>query len=169
MSKYVGALTVVLFGGLLSLFPQSVRTLEYLPIEGQRLSLGMTREDVAARIAACCTYNNGFIVTKNGPPYHMLGAIVFRDNRVSYLRRDVAQYQEAETGEFALQLYRTISDIQKQGVVSLRVESSELSNGSSKDLVIGFSGGRTVKISVLIPDNTSTVRRAVELTEELRN
>jgi len=94
--------------------------------------------------------------------------MIFRDNRVSYLRRDVAQYTEPETGEFALQLYRTIADIQKQGPVSLRIESSELSNGSSKYLVLGFSGGKAVRISVLIPDSPN-MKRTVEITEELQN
>jgi len=52
MWNYIGTVPAVLFGSLLSFLPQGGRIQESVSIEGQRLSLGMTRDDVEARIGA---------------------------------------------------------------------------------------------------------------------
>lgn len=50
MRNYIVMVPAVLFSGFLSFLTQAGRIQESLSIEGQRLSLGMTREDVETRM-----------------------------------------------------------------------------------------------------------------------
>jgi hypothetical protein len=71
--------------------------------EGQRLELGMSKSEALARLAECCRMTGSkdsfFLASKHGPPFRMLGAIWFAEDKVSELKLHLDQFQERESSK----------------------------------------------------------------------
>lgn len=130
-----------------------------LYIEGKSFHVGMSRTEATALLNECClfqpdsTKESGFIQSKADKS--IVGAIFFRDGRVSGLRRNVKQSQEKVAAEFVLAVYRSLLDgkTEMQGPVNISARPVNGTNFTGRELVFTFGDGRLVTVQHSILDN----------------
>jgi hypothetical protein len=143
-----------------------------LVIEGKAFRIGMPRTEAMALLAECCIVDldrageSAFIRSKSSPPGRsIVGAIFFRDGRVTGLRRDVVQSQNREAAEFFLALYRSLLNGQNKmsGSVTITANPVDGANFTGRELVFRFPDGRYVTVQHSFGDDGIVV---VDLSEE---
>jgi hypothetical protein len=123
-----------------------------------------------AALDACCRLSGSgdafFIISKSGPPFETLGAVWFKDGRVSMLRRDRASSDSVDTASFALTLFRLVSEASgpNGAVAVVRTETSELSNATTRTIRLQFGDGRALTVTLLSADDPN-LGRSTEIAE----
>jgi hypothetical protein len=135
----------------------------------------VSKEEVRARLAVCCrplgAGDSSFIVSKQEPA-DILGSIWFEGGRIKEVRRDVGYSGNPEVAHFTLELFRLLSGAaySKPAVVKVQTVTHELSNGSSKSIVLTLVNGRnirTVEIELASPDDKTEIQEGVTIREGL--
>jgi hypothetical protein len=122
---------------------------EAIVIEGQRFELGMSKDAALARIAECCMFI-GNIISSKGPPVVPRGAIWFADGKVVTVRRDVGQFQEAESIVLGQTLYRLITEFTKTHgrLATVYTGETEGEGFTMRDISLDFRNGRRVILEI---------------------
>jgi hypothetical protein len=140
-----------------------------LNIGGATFRIGMSRQEAMSLVAECCgtsAVSSDGMFLLNKASNEIIGAIFFKDGRVSGLRRDEKQSQNKEVADFILSLYRSVLDrnsLIQPSVVTLSAFSEELSNATSRHLTLTFPDGRRLHLTQSTLDNGEVV---VDLQEE---
>lgn len=140
-----------------------------LYIEGKAFRVGMSRAEATALLNECCLFQldsakeSGFIQSKADKS--IVGAIFFRDGRVTGLRRNVKQSQDKVAVEFVLAVYRSLLDgkTEMQSPVNISARPVDGTNFTGRELVFTFGDGRMVTVQHSILDNGEMV---VQLNED---
>ena len=91
-------------------------------LEGFELKLGMDKNYVNNLIKPnyelkkIPSNNNEFlIVTKNGPPYRVIGTVQFNQNKLTYIEKNWGQFEGENMVKFGNSLYNLISKLNEKG------------------------------------------------------
>jgi len=125
-----------------------------------RLWLGMERRDVINRLRSQYTVRptheddpsgSLMVVTKEGPPFSVLGTVYFRGARLSSVYRDWSPDDQERAFEFASLVYGVFSELIKEGKSSCMISAGAGQAPDSEQKTVTFScGAKRIEVSTLI-------------------
>src|SRR6267154_1580333 len=138
---------------------------------GNRLYIGMSKQDAVAALSKCCTLSppadsdvekqpapggailGHFIATRDGPPYRMLGSIAFRNGGVLRMTRSLADDIDTSNDDvvgFARALKRTLPSEANDSeiVIHVSVRHERMSKAESDVMYFSFPNGRGIELHI---------------------
>jgi hypothetical protein len=145
---------------------------ETMNFGGQEFSIGMPKEQALSKLALCCRisgFGNGYFIESKAEPIEIIGRIFFEGGRVSLIQRDVNYFSEDEAINLGQTVYRLLAKISESTPqrVLLETNSTELRNGTLREVTLTFSSGKGVAIRVNKVDASSGMRDSVDVSESL--
>src|ERR1022692_4093352 len=139
------------------------------------LHLKMERQEALKKLSSCCKTvpfgNAAVIVTDKKDINRSFGVVYFEDGKVSGIAADKAWSPEPASYDTALAFYRLVEQSAhgSPSQVTLYTYSQELSNGTSKWVVMRFATGRRIRVEIMNPDPGLHIAPQVAVSECLGN
>ena len=152
---------------------------------GKEFHLEMSYADAMNRLSDCCTLSppartikedsdtppretSYFILSKDKSSQEVLGAIWFRNHRITsmtrYLARDVDSYDDNLVA-FIRELKRSLPEETTTAIVTVRHE--QVSNAESDIVTLSFPSGRKLVIRIITLDSSTNSKRDSVTLEEI--
>ncbi len=137
---------------------------------GNRLYIGMSKQDALAALSNCCTLSppaesgkddltpeglilGHFIISKDGSPFHMLGTISFHNGRVLRMTRPLVDEIDTwndDVVSFARALKRALPSEASDSEIVIRVSvrHERMSNAESDIVYFWFPNNRGIELHI---------------------
>jgi hypothetical protein len=134
------------------------------------LHVGMARDSAIAALATYYTVNdNGWVITKSGPPYNYVCQVVFKNGKLSAVWKNWSPDDQEHGYELANNIYGLFKEIEDEGRTNCILSTgSKQTSGSEQKTVFLSCGGKEIQISTLRLSQGDQPKESAMLTEILK-